>query len=234
MRLSSGQNAKIDHINELVDRVQQLNDNSAMDSLLKLFHPLILKLCNTWARYFDDESHNLKPMDQLITDTQYWMWYYTKYKYIVNGPATYNNFIRKHLTQRIRFMFEQELKYRKNIIMPDPDKNDISGSNRETFDDVIYNYSSMVVHDSIDDKLIEKEMEDYIKSVANNIISLVNNKQLFNSRELDIFNECIYNSKTHTDMARELGISRTRVSQMISKIKAKIRTNISIEEDDVL
>ena len=224
-RLARGENDKIDLINDLVLLVKTGSDTDrkhAEAKLIEMFTPMILSICKKWSGYFNDDKHIIKPWDSLVADASYWLIIYTRDKYVIDGSATYNTFIKNHLDQRIRYIYECELKYYKKIILPDPDKNADSDSG-DSLENVIYGYCSSISNDEIttDDRLIDSEISDKVTEVYNTIIDAMNG-DYFTDREKAIFNNCLLGNKTHKDIGAELGISRTRVSQIVGKIKKKI------------
>lgn len=235
-RLQRGENAKIDKINDLVAIIQDKNSaHTAKDEsfaiLLNMFRPLILKICDKWAKYFNDTSHNIKPFNELVVDAEYWFFKYTTEKYDVNGAATYNKFIKDHLDQRIRYIYECELKYYNKLVFPDPNKHQDDDS-LDPFEMVAYNYSSGVAEDStFDDKLIDQIMEDGRKAVAVRIMELIHNSNRFNEREKRIFQEVLCDGVTQDKISKKLGISRTRVVQIMKKLKSKLRSEMENDNE---
>lgn len=220
-RLQPGENSKIDKINALVaDALSgdpHISEEGLM-SLLKLFHPLILKLCKKWSIYFNDERHNIKRFDELVADAQYWFIIYTKNVYDINGSATYNKFINDHLDQRIRYIYECEIKYRNRHIFPDPDKH--NDNNDDIFDDVINKYSNNDICD-VEVDYIDGCQYNSRNELAHYILSLLD-CQSFSDRERLIFKDVLYNGFTHEAIGLKLGISRTRVTQILKKTKTKL------------
>lgn len=232
-RLERGEDAKIDKINDCVDVVKNeaLNgtyeQNECMKELLKLFKPLILKICKKWSDYFNDSDHKLISFDELVTDAEYWMLHYTKYKYTCGGSATFNTFIKTHLDQRIRYIYEQNLNHYKKLIFPDPDKR--ADHENDSFDNVLYNYNSDSDENSYsidDDDTDENRIE-----LAHKIINIINTNGVFNEREREIFISIVYNGVTHDSMALSLNISRTRVTQILRKTKAKLYKIMNDSQD---
>ena len=154
-RLNRGDDPKIDRINDLVELCKCKNDKDAMVELLNMFKPLILKICTKWSNYFNDSKHLIKPWDELVADAEYWFIKYTMEKYIIDGDATYNKFIKDHIDQRIRYIYECQLKYYSSTIFPDPNRH--QEDDGDSFDMVAYNYSSSVSDDI--------SMEDAIQSI---------------------------------------------------------------------
>lgn len=231
-RLKKGDNPKIDKINNLVatfkdkDNPKDMRD-AAIVELCEMFRPLILKICKKWSNYFGDNDHTLKPWDELVADAEYWFIKYTLEKYIIDGEATYNKFIRDHIDQRIRYIYECQLKYYSSTIFPDPDKHrEDSG---DSFDMVAYNYSSIISNGtSMEDNIVDNIATEIRKELAKRIIELVESG-CFNEREKKIFKEIMYNGITQDEMSKRLGISRTRVVQILKKIKYKLK--IEMEND---
>ena len=244
-RLQPGENPKIDKINALVADAKSddiHNSEEGLRLLLEMFHPLILKLCKKWSVYFNDEKHTIKPFDELVADAQYWFIKYTKETYIIDGSATYNKFIKDHLDQRIRYIYECEIKHYKRMIFPDPDKN--NEGNEDVLEDVINKYASHT-HSNLEDDFVDECIADSREKLAHTILSIMECSN-FSQREKLIFKEIIYHGFTHEAMGQKLGISRTRVTQILRKTKIKLYklmedneqiwkliddSNITIEED---
>lgn len=218
-RLQPGENPKIDKINALVADAKSggIHAEEGLRLLLEMFHPLILKLCKKWSTYFNDDKHSIKPFNELISDAQYWFIRYTIDAYEVDGPATYNKFIRDHLDQRIRYIYEREIKYFDRHIFPNPDKS--SENNEDILDDVIYKYSGD--YSSFEDEYLDKQIDDSRDKLAHTILLLLEDK-IFSDRERLIFKEILYYGFTHEAMGAKLGISRTRVTQILKKTKTKL------------
>lgn len=228
-RLNKGDNPKIDKINNLVaifkcdDNPKDIRDN-AISELHEMFKPLILKICKKWSNYFNDTNHSIKPWDELVADAEYWFVKYTLEKYTIDGEATYNKFIKDHLDQRIRYIYECQLKYYSTTIFPDPNK--YQEDNGESFDMVVYNYSLSISDGaSMEDNIIDDMTTEIRAKLAKRIVTLVESG-CFNEREKKIFREIMYNGVTQDEMSKRLGISRTRVVQILKKIKYKLKTEM--------
>lgn len=221
-RLTRGEDPKIDLINDLVLQVQ-LNsgneENEALSELLEMFKPMILKICVKWRSYFNDINSRIKQWDELVCDAESWFYHYTKNVYTIDGEATYNTFIKQHIDQRIRYIYECELKYYKKHIFPDPDK-DGTDDNNDSLERVVYGYKSD--HGSTMEDVVISEYDASIRSeLAHKILDLLDN-DVFSSRDKRIFTEIVYNGKTHDEIARELDVSRTRITQILKKIKSRL------------
>lgn len=225
-RLEPGMDPKIDMINKLVDDSRSGDKHVSEESLaalLKLFQPMILKVCKHWSTYFHDDKHKIIPFDELISHAQYWFMRYTLKDYKVNGPATYNKFIHDHVNQRIRYIYECEIKYFNKNIFPDPNQNsDSENGNDNALDDVIFNYKSDKLSDDIEGDYVDKCEEADRYKLAHTILNMLNDHSLFNEREKRIFTEVVLNGVTHEKMGACLGISRTRVTQILRKVKVKL------------
>lgn len=234
-RLQRGDNPKIDRINDLVAIVKDDNSSSndakdAMEELLSMFKPMLIKVCDKWCQYFNDSSHRLKPFHELLADAEYWFIKYTKEKYIIDGDATYNKFIRDHIDQRIRYIYECQIKYYNTTIFPDPDRNQDS-DNGDELEMVMYNYSSDVSDGStMEEDVVDEMLASVRNDLAKRIVELVTNSGHFNEREKSIFIEIMYNGITQDEMSKRLGISRTRVVQILRKIKYKLK--VEMENDN--
>lgn len=230
-RLQKGENKTIDRINDLVAIIKSSNcddRNDAMVELLDMFKPMIISVCDKWSKYFNDTQHKIKPFDDLLSDARYWFIKYTIEKYVIDGDATYNKFIKDHIDQRIRYIYECQLKYYNKLIFPDPDKNQDS-VDTDTFESVIYNYSSNISdQSSMEDDIIDRVSDDKRIELAQHIMHMVENER-FNDREKRIFIDIMCNGVTQDEMSKRLGISRTRVVQILRKIKYKLRQEMELD-----
>lgn len=236
-RLQRGENLKIDHINDLVAIVKGSNSSDdcykeALSELLTMFKPMLIKTCDKWSKYFNDTEHKIVPFCDLLSDAHEWFIKYTIDKYIIDGEATYNKFIKDHIDQRIRYIYECHLKYWSQTILPDPDKHSEDGLDQ--LEIVVYNYSSNISqHATIEDNYAEKDSKEKEIKLAKRIIELVINSNKYTDREKKIFNEVIYGAngkKTQDQISKELGVSRMRIVQIMRKLKAKLKTDM--ENDD--
>lgn len=224
-RLERGESELIDRINDLVALSTKSDDkeirDSSMTELLQLFKPLILKLCKKWSEYFNDNRHNIKRFDELVADAEYWFMYYTLYKYDIDGSATFNTFIKNHLDQRIRYIYECELKYFNKHIFPDPDKN--SDNETDSLETVIYGYSSSAkTTGNIEEGILLNIEISHRNELAHKIMSIINSNGVFNERERAIFTAIVCNGESQNDVGKRLGISRTRITQLMKKMKTKL------------
>ena len=232
-RLQRGEDPKIDKINDLVATVQSVpidhpEYKESMQTLMELFKPMMLKVCKKWSDYFERKGQRIKPFDELMSDAGYWFIYYTLSKYTIDGKATYNKFITDHIDQRIRYICECELRYAKNNIFPDPDRT--TDSDEDMLESVIHRYSSNNKY-VMEDEYIDMVNQNDRKKLAHMISTLVECNEIFNEREKLIFVEILCNGVTHEEMSRRLDISRTRVTQIIRKIKSKLYKVMNDDQD---
>lgn len=224
-RLQPGENSKIDLINSLVADARS-NDRhrseEGLATLLELFQPLLLKICKKWSVYFNDDKHIIKSFDELLADAQYWFIHYTCSVYTVDGAATYNKFIKDHINQRIRYIYECELKYHKRVMFPDPNRNAESDDSDDMFDIVITKYCSDIQQITMEDNIVDEYESDCRVKLANMILLLLNDRQYFSERDKEIFTQIVCNGTTHDEMGKRLNISRTRITQILNRIKGRL------------
>lgn len=228
-RLQRGEDPKIDHINDLVATAKS-DDSSdkartdAVSELLSMFRPMLIKVCDKWVKYFNDQQHLLVSFEELMSDAEYWFIKYTQEKYTIDGDATYNKFIKDHIDQRIRYIYETHLKYYSQTIFPDPIKhNNDENVGLDQLELVAYNYSSdMQTKQRMDDEIIDQMEHDVRHQLATRILKLVEDSDLYTEREKYIFKETRYNGQSQEKVSKELGISRTRVVQISRKINKKL------------
>ena len=224
-RLERGESEKIDKINDLVIIAKADNSsvevrNQALTELLKMFKPLILSICKKWSGYFNDNKHNIKRFDEIVADGEYWFVHYTLYKYEINGAATFNTFIKNHLDQRIRYIYECELKYLNKNIFPDPDKRSNS-EDIDMFESVAYNYSSSHSN-GIEDGIVDGAETECREELAHKILEIIDTNGVFNERERQIFKSIMCDGESQSDISKRLGISRTRIIQIMKKVKTRL------------
>lgn len=223
-RLEPGQCEKIDNINRLVKSVMDTGNEGDLESLLALFHPLILNLASKWSEYFNDRDHRLLPWDDLISEAQCWFIHYTKNKYTLDGAGTYNTFIKQHMDSRIRYIYECALKYNMRHVFPDPDKH--SEEDDDMLTSVIFRYSDSAcdeMSEEIDTNIMSAEYHGDVSNVVKVIMMKLDDRTLFNDREKEIFTLRYVNDMSHEDIGRKFNISRARVSQIIAKMKIKLQ-----------
>lgn len=230
-RLLPGEDPKIDLINKLVADARggdKVASQEGLRILLEMFHPMILRICKRWSIYFEDYDHNLKPFDILIADAQFWFMGYTMDKYELDGPATYNNFIKNHINQRVRYLFEEELKYAKRNLFPDPDKNMADSDMRDMYEEVVHKYGKCSNTEcTVDEQIIDDQNRKTQGTLASAILFLLGDRRYFTQREERIFLGCGCGDITHEAMGKELRISRTRVSQILKRVKDKLMNRIN-------
>ena len=225
-RLSLGENPKIDKINEYVRLVQQGNayeSNESLTALLGLFKPLMLKLCKKWSDYFNNNNTKIKSFEDAVDDCIYWFYNYTKNVYVIDGKATYNKFIKDHLDQRIRYIYECELKHHSRILYPDSHGTD-NDNIGDMLDDIIYKYSPSA-EISVLEKIEISECQTAKSKLFQEIHDILNS-DIYNDRERDIFWSIICSQQTHEQLGEKYDISRTRVTQILAKIKDKLYKEI--------
>lgn len=232
-RLQRGEDPKIDRINDLVaiaiNNSNSVEGNDALTELLNMFKPMMIKVCTKWSNYFNDAGHNIISFSELLADAEYWFMHYTLYKYTIDGDATYNKFIKDHIDQRIRYIYECQLKYYKKLVFPDPNRH-ADGNEDDPFELVVHNYSSSVAStESIEDTFAEEDMMNKRAEVARRIMEIVDNGS-FNDRERRVFKEVMLDGCTQEEMGRRLGVSRIRVVQILRKVKYKLK--VEMEKDE--
>lgn len=232
-RLQRGEDPKIDRINDLVavaiNNSNSVEGNDALTELLKMFKPMMIKVCTKWSNYFNDSAHNIISFSELLADAEYWFMHYTLYKYTIDGDATYNKFIKDHIDQRIRYIYECQIRYYKKLVFPDPNRH-ADGNEDDPFELVVHNYSSNVAStESIEDTFAEADMINKRAEVARRIMELVQSG-MFNNREKRVFSEVMVGGCTQEEMGRRLGVSRIRVVQILRKVKYKLK--VEMEKDD--
>lgn len=240
-RLKRGDNPKIDKINDLVAIVKSeiipadssvygTSTEDAMAELLAMFRPMMISICDKWCKHFDDTKHKYVSFEELLSDAEYWFITYTLNKYIIDGDATFNKFIKDHINQRIRYIYECHLKYYNQTIFPDPIRHQDDNQDGGQLDLVIFNYSSQVSgQQTIEEQFCDEDMKMKRYNLARRIIKMVEDSNNFNEREKEIFKETMINGISQNEMSDRLGISRTRIVQILRKIKYKLK--VEMEND---
>ena len=95
----------------------------------------------------------------------------------------------------------------------------MNDNNDDMLDDVIHRYSDS--HTEFEEDLIEEYTNNSKSELVKAILQLLEEGN-FSQREKLIFKEVVYYGFTHEAMGLKLGISRTRVTQILKKTKAKL------------
>ena len=112
----------------------------------------------------------------------------------------------------------EQVKHFNRYIFPDPDK--YNENNDDIFDDLVHRYSDDYIGD-VENDYINEQIANSRNELAHTILSLLDDK-IFSNRERLIFKEILYNGLTHEVIGSRLGISRTRVTQILKKTKTKL------------
>jgi DNA-directed RNA polymerase specialized sigma subunit len=81
----------------------------------------------------------------------------------------------------------------------------------------------------MDERLISEQDARTEATLASAILFLLSDRRYFTQREERIFTECACNGRAHEAMGKELGISRTRVSQILTRTKDKLLDRMSLD-----
>jgi Mor family transcriptional regulator len=229
-KYTKGDNAHIDEINKLVHQVKEgaEESNVALSRLIDIFKPMMLSTCAKWSRYFDDGTHKIISHSEIMADVLYWFYQYIM-KYNEDGKAVFNKFIKDHIDARIRYIYESTIKYYGKYVFPDPYLPEQTAD--DTFDMVLQKYAPSLLYEDIED--VDAEIAKMFKSrsqLAERIILLLNNNY-FLDKERDIFIRVVCHGETHDMIANKYNVSRTRITQILRKVKRKLAVLI---DDDQL
>ena len=83
----------------------------------------------------------------------------------------------------------------------------------------------------MEDDIIDQTIVDIRSQLAQRIVKIVQDGRYFNEREKLIFIEIMYNGVTQEEMSKRLGISRTRVVQILRKIKYKLKVEMEYDKE---
>jgi len=225
-RLKRGECEKIDNINDAVVKVQSgdaVLEEEGMTFLLDIFKPLLLTICKKWSIKYNNGTVIIGWND-ILADIRYWMWHYTKFKYEIDGQATYNNFIQSHLDSRVRYIYQSKVKDNKRYqLMKEYD----DMSNEETFETYTRrhpNVNNQSAYPTAEEEIINNERDKHIEGVLLAVKLAVNNMDLSERDEYIL--KSIIEGKAQTTTARELDISKQRIIQLTKKLKARLYDHI--------
>lgn len=204
MARSAEHQARIDQINLWVDEYKA-GDVGAGDSLIRQFEPFLAKQCNRWGRIYK----GVHPWEHQMQEAQV-IFYNLLNEYTVGGPAYFNVFIERKLPLRLRYFFIKEIKRRTR---------DLSHSDDMMLDDGLIGHAD----DDIEGLIVGLDDNDRLKDVY----EALGNPDILTDRERDMIIRHILHSESHTSIAASYGLSRSRVSRIITnaldKLKGEIR-----------
>jgi len=237
-RLKRGEDPHIDAINDAVEIVKLNNKGDwarekALGFLLETFEPMIIGIVDKWIKQYDVRQQ-LVTYDCLIVDAKSWFFTYLTEKYIIDGDATFNNFIKSHIDGRVRYLIQQEMKHYTKIILPDPIRNSAHEHyGEDPLEMVINKYAKNNCDDaSIDDELLNSIRLKGIDKMHATILSIVQDSRYLLPRDADFFIEHYFNNVSYTEIAKQNDVSRVRVSQIINRAKDKVFSELDGREGE--
>ena len=200
--MNAEQQAKIDQINEWVRQYKEDSNMEAGDLLVKQFEPFLIKQGGKLNRMY--------PTVHLWSDIMHEanvMFCQLLTEYTIGGEAYFNVFIMRKLPLRLRYFFIKEIKRRSRWL---------SHSEEQFIDNNLIGVSNNIdsLLDDWSDREDLQEIFDVFKS------------DILNDREIDmIIRNKMYN-ESHETIAEAYGISRSRVSRIVSNAIDKVRFEI--------
>lgn len=191
---------KIDKINELVAGYKDGEDGNAQ-ILLSIFKPFLLKQCNKYNQFYPGVHQwtNIEQEAMII-------FYDLLNEYTIGGVAYFNVFIVKKLPFRLRYFFIKEIKHRTKNLCHEEEQ---------------FSQYDIADIDILDNMLTDMEDKEHLSMIKELIESdLLNDRE----REMLMLN---MNGKSHEEIAKGYGISRSRVTKIVGNVIKKIKKEIS-------
>ena len=202
--MNEAQQTKIDYINELVRQYKEEDNKEAREILVEdVFKPFILSQCEKWNKLYPG-VHNFEAIKQEARC----LFINLLDEYTIGGTAYFNVFIERKFPLRLRYFFVKEIKHRGRNLCHDEQQ-------------ILAKYDGFAESDDITDLIDNEDINDK----KNMIMGLVNS-DLLNDRERDMLMQNM-SGKSHQTIADEYGISRSRVTKIISNALKKIKTEVS-------
>jgi RNA polymerase sigma factor (sigma-70 family) len=193
---------RIDQINQWVNEYKA-GDVEAGNKLIKQFEPFLAKQCNRWGRIYK----GVHPWEHQMQEAQV-IFFNLLNEYTVGGPAYFNVFIERKLPLRLRYFFIKEIKRRTK---------DLSHS-----DDMMLEEGLLGHSDDMEELITDLDNDDRLKD----IYEALRNPDVLTDRERDMVIRHVIHNESHTSIAASYGLSRSRVSRIITNAIDKLRGEV--------
>ena len=195
---------QIDHINDLVEKFKEKQDEQACAELLQIFRPFIIKHCKilnklysgvfTWA----DIEHQANLIFYDLLD-----------EYEIGGPAYFNVLLQRKFHFRLRYVFVKEIKHRTR--------------------NLCHNGDQLLQYNLIDDNNTEMQVMDALYNRDRErlkIIAELMESDLLTDRECHMIRLNIFEGKDHKEISEIYGISRSRTTRVIRNALNKLQREV--------
>lgn len=196
------QQEKIDLINKLVEDYKVRGDNKACEQIIEMFKPFLLKNC----KKFNDLFPGVHEWETIECEAMMIL-YQLIDEYTIGGTAYFNVFIMKKLPFRLRYFFIKEIKHRTRNLCHEEEQ-------FMQYDTADVTLDLDVMFENVEDKQHLKMIKELVES------DLLSDRD----REMLALN---MNGKSHDEIAKQYGISRSRVTKIIGNILRKIKKEIA-------
>lgn len=191
---------RIDYINDLVSQYKAGNMEAGDTLIDDVFNPFILKQCKKWNQLYP----GVHEFDSILQEGRK-IFGDLLNEYEVGGTAYFNVFIQKKFPLRLRYFFIKEIRHRDKF---------------RCHDDQQFNLYC-------DSPYIEEDIENYAENEdlkeKINILHQLLDSDLLNDRDKDILQMSIVQGISHKEIGEKYGISRSRVTKIISNTLKKLR-----------
>lgn len=194
---------QINHINNLVERYLVYEDEEALADLLEEFDAFLSKQATSLFKYYQGvhQWEHVKQEAMII-------FYNLVKEYTIGGNAYFTVYIQRKLPLRLRYFFTKEIKRRDKMLSHSDEQfaeKNLLGSGDDIMDMVV---DSVMYEDRMD------------------MIDTLFTLDILTEREKDMIHKKFILEHSYTSIAKEYGISRSRVSKVIGNAIEKIQENV--------
>lgn len=194
---------QIDHINNLVEQYLVHEDEEALADLLEEFDAFLSKQATSLFKYYQGvhQWEHVKQEAMII-------FYNLVKEYTIGGSAYFTVYIQRKLPLRLRYFFTKEIKRRDKMLC----------HSNEQFAEK----NLLGTGDDIIDMVVDSVMNEARMDIIGTLFAL----DILTEREKDMIHKKFILEHSYTSIAKEYGISRSRVSKVIGNAIEKIQENV--------
>ena len=194
---------QIDHINNLVERYHINEDEQALADLLEEFDAFLSKQTTSLFKYYQ----GVHPWEHVKQEAMI-IFYNLVKEYTIGGSAYFTVYIQRKLPLRLRYFFTKEIKRRDKMLCHS--------------DEQFAEKNLLGSDDGIMDIVVENVLSEDRMDTLGTLFTL----DILTEREKDMINKKFILEHSYTSIAKEYGISRSRVSKVIGNAIEKIQENV--------
>lgn len=199
---------QIDLVNRLVEEYKVRGNQESLVQLIEEFDKFLKKQASRFCNYYK----GVYPWDVAVQEARV-IFYDLVEEFTIGGDAYFTVYIQRKLPLRLRYFFIKEIKRRSR---------DLSHSDEQFKEKGLLGEAPDEINDVLENIDNQKRL--------NEIYEALDNPDVLTDRERDMVIRNIIHQESHESIAREYGISRSRVSRIIKASIGKIQSEVKYRE----